>query len=102
MRKCIKKDQYQCFSHLFKQFFIVKPKILERLSHKSIFYNITVRPKLSTIKKSRLASSLGCQPFCVTLLLPQNISNYEKSIHFFGQPVYGQLINCLDKDNIYI
>ena len=68
MRKCLKKDQYQCFSHLFKQFFIVKPKILERL----------------------------------TLLLPQNISNYEKSIHFFGQPVYGQLINCLDKDNIYI
>ena len=23
-----------------------------------------------------------------------------KSIHFFGQPVYGQLINCLDKDKI--
>lgn len=24
----------------------------------------------------------------------------SKSIHFFGQPVYGQLINCLDKDKI--
>ena len=23
-----------------------------------------------------------------------------KSTHFFGQPVYGQLINCLDKDKI--
>ena len=24
----------------------------------------------------------------------------SKSIHFFGQPVYGQLINSLDKDKI--
>lgn len=39
-------------------------------------------------------------PFWVTLLLQQNILTISKSTHFFGQPVYGQLIKCLDKDKI--
>lgn len=34
------------------------------------------------------------------LLLPQNFSNMHKGTHFFGQPVYGQLIKCLNKDKI--
>lgn len=32
--------------------------------------------------------------------MQQNISNMSKSTHFFGQPVYGQLIKCLDKNKI--
>ena len=56
MRKCLKKDQYQCFSHLFKQFFIVKPKILERLSHKQYFII------LLSAKSYRLLKSQGWHP----------------------------------------
>ena len=28
------------------------------------------------------------------------IDNMGKGTHFFGQPVYGQLIKCLNKDKI--
>ena len=30
----------------------------------------------------------------------QNFNNMHKGTHFFGQPVYGQLIKCLNKDKI--
>ena len=34
------------------------------------------------------------------LFLRQNFDNMHKGTHFFGQPVYGQLIKCLNKDKI--
>ena len=32
--------------------------------------------------------------------MQQNFNNMHKGTHFFGQPVYGQLIKCLNKDKI--
>jgi glycosyltransferase involved in cell wall biosynthesis len=40
------------------------------------------------------------QPFLLPLLLHKNSDNMSKSTHFFGQPVYGQLIKSLDHDKI--
>ena len=40
------------------------------------------------------------QPFLLPLLLLVNLDNMSKSTHFFGQPVYGQLIKSLDHDKI--
>ena len=40
------------------------------------------------------------QPFLLPLLLLINLDNMSKSTHFFGQPVYGQLIKSLDHDKI--
>ena len=34
------------------------------------------------------------------LFLRQNLNNMNKGTHFFGQPLYGQLIKCLNKDKI--
>jgi hypothetical protein len=50
--------------------------------------------------KFRLNPSLGIQPFWLSLLSRQNNITLGKSTHFFGQPVYGQLIKCLDKAKI--
>ena len=40
------------------------------------------------------------QPFLLSLLLLLNSDNMSKSTHFFGQPVYGQLIKSLDREKI--
>ena len=48
----------------------------------------------------RLKPSLGFQPFLLPLFLPQNFDNMNKGTHFIGQPMYGQLLNLLDKAKI--
>lgn len=51
--------------------------------------------------KIRADSSHGIQPFLFPLQYkPTKRNIMSKSTHFFGQPVYGQLIKCLDKRNI--
>ena len=42
-----------------------------------------------------------CQPFLVIFVVDKKTNiTMGKSIHFFGQPVYGQLIRSLDRDKI--
>ena len=50
--------------------------------------------------KIRLKPSLGFQPFLLPLFLRQNFNNMNKGTHFIGQPMYGQLLNLLDKAKI--
>ena len=37
---------------------------------------------------------------CYLCFHHKTIDNMGKGTHFFGQPVYGQLIKCLNKDKI--
>ena len=42
-----------------------------------------------------------CQPFLVIFVVDKKTNiTMGKSTHFFGQPVYGQLIKSLDRDKI--
>ena len=43
---------------------------------------------------------LGTRPFLLPLFLRQNINNMNKGTHFIGQPMYGQLLNLLNKAKI--
>ena len=40
------------------------------------------------------------QPKLLSLFRHKISDNMGKGTHFFGQPVYGQLIKCLNKDKI--
>ena len=54
-----------------------------------------------TNKNERLKLFYRFQPFWLTLFSPQEQSiTKNKSTHFIGQPVYGQLLNLLDKAKI--
>lgn len=56
--------------------------------------------KFFACNKIRLNPSLGIQPFLLPLFSPQKTSNMNKGTHFNGQPMYGQLLNLLDRSKI--
>ena len=56
--------------------------------------------KLFEHKKIGLDSSLGIQPIKLPLFEPKNRVTMNKGTHFSGQPLYGQLLDLLDKNEI--
>ena len=62
------------------------------------FYHCPV--KLLKRKKERAESTCGFSPNCYLCFHHKISDNIGKGTHFFGQPVYGQLIKCLNKDKI--
>ena len=67
-------------------------------SFKELYYWCPL--KFFACNKIRLNPSLGIQPFLLPLFSPQKTSNMNKGTHFNGQPMYGQLLNLLDRSKI--
>ena len=51
-------------------------------------------------KQKRADSTMDSAPIVIFVFVTKQIDKMGKGTHFFGQPVYGQLIKCLNKDKI--
>ena len=79
-------------------FFAASPKIMQH--NVLTFYKSIVFLSDEVRKKKGLNPQMDSAQIVIFVFVTKQIDKMGKGTHFFGQPVYGQLIKCLNKDKI--